>query len=742
MTILKTWRRLGILSFILIMVTAAIIPILSRFYNQSPQGEFDRLRSKGDVNFRDNDYISAIHHWNRASQLNPDSAEIHAKLGTALLHFGNFREGMSALNEAVKIDPKAWDVWLKLGALQITSGHFNDAEHTVQMLREGGALDPAIPLLEGDLALAQMQFGEAEIAYSKAISISENFSPALIRLAMCHLVQGKMDSAETLYEKVVSLESKNPVVLLQMVDYLKLKGEHEKAEAILRKAHRIESDDLLIRSRLAEFYFDTGQYEKAEEAVLAVLEQHPEVLSYKQFLIEILLLRNKIDEAKEIIGSIRRLLVEKNPGLLMLVGKIHLLSGEAIQAVSRFHSVVALQPELPQAHYLLGVAYLMNGQINLAKQSFAQALSRASYHSDSELALADIYFKMKEYPKAFEHAKKIIDREPENYRTYLILGNIYLAMEQYEDAMISYAAAQRLSPDAIAPLYYRAVASELSNRPQEASEYYKKALAAEPNLADAGLRLARQWLKAGNIGEATEYFKKISTTHPQNGYVLHILGEISFVAGTIDKAAGYYEKAISLEPNLISSYLRLVEIYESKHEMENQIEILKSCLERFPEFEEGYIKLAQVYTEMNATDEAVKILEKATARKPEVPQLANYLAWIYLEQGVNLEKAFDLAKQAYALLPSDASVADTLGWAYYKKNLFTRAEWILDEARKLEPEHPLIHYHLGLAYEAQGNKELASSTLKKSLALGLKVEYPNEAKRLLKLLMDNDLNRY
>ena len=133
---------------------------------------------------------------------------------------------------------------------------------------------------------------------------------------------------------------------------------------------------------------------------------------------------------------------------------------------------------------------------------------------------------------------------------------------------------------------------------------------------------------------------------------------------------------------------------------------------------------------MNAGDKAIDTLEKAIDRKPEVPELANYLAWIYLEQGVNLDKAFDLAKKAYNQLPNDASVADTLGWAYYKKNLFTHAVWILDEARKLKPENALICYHLGLAYEAQGNEKLASENLRNALTLGLKPEHRDIAKRI------------
>ena len=125
-------------------------------------------------------------------------------------------------------------------------------------------------------------------------------------------------------------------------------------------------------------------------------------------------------------------------------------------------------------------------------------------------------------------------------------------------------------------------------------------------------------------------------------------------------------------------------------------------------------------------------LETAVKKDPQAPIPANNLAWLYLEHDdTNISRAFALAQSAYERLPKDAAVADTLGWAYYKKNHLTQAVWLLEEARSLDPEEPLIHFHLGMVFNAQGNTNAAQKSLKHALALNLADPQREEAERIL-----------
>jgi len=44
----------------------------------------------------------------------------------------------------------------------------------------------------------------------------------------------------------------------------------------------------------------------------------------------------------------------------------------------------------------------------------------------------------------------------------------------------------------------------------------------------------------------------------------------------------------------------------------------------------------------------------------------------------------------------------TLGWVYYKKNIFSRAILYLKEGVEKIPDNPIMRYHLGMAYLKRG----------------------------------------
>ena len=136
-------------------------------------------------------------------------------------------------------------------------------------------------------------------------------------------------------------------------------------------------------------------------------------------------------------------------------------------------------------------------------------------------------------------------------------------------------------------------------------------------------------------------------------------------------------------------------------------------------------------------EKAVAMLEMGVGKNPEIPVLANNLACLYMERDMNVNKAFALAQSAYERAPKDPAMADTLGWAFYKQKLFTRAVWLLEEASSRKPDHALIHFHLGMTFYAQGNMASAIKSLKRALALQLNSPYREEAEGLLK-----ELNAY
>ena len=130
-------------------------------------------------------------------------------------------------------------------------------------------------------------------------------------------------------------------------------------------------------------------------------------------------------------------------------------------------------------------------------------------------------------------------------------------------------------------------------------------------------------------------------------------------------------------------------------------------------------------------DKAKEYYQKVLKISPKFAPAANNLAYIYAEKGENMGEALTLAQSAKEQFPDDPHISDTLGWIYYKKNVFSRAIVYLKEANEKIPNNPVIRYHLGMAYYKNGDNELAKNELKRALELDPKFPNAEEAKDTL-----------
>jgi cellulose synthase operon protein C len=76
-------------------------------------------------------------------------------------------------------------------------------------------------------------------------------------------------------------------------------------------------------------------------------------------------------------------------------------------------------------------------------------------------------------------------------------------------------------------------------------------------------------------------------------------------------------------------------------------------------------------------------------------------------------------------------VVDTLGWALFQNGQTERALAMLRQARNLEPEHPEIHYHLGVVLAQAGQKAEAQDELRTALKLAPQFRDAAKATELL-----------
>ncbi len=174
------------------------------------------------------------------------------------------------------------------------------------------------------------------------------------------------------------------------------------------------------------------------------------------------------------------------------------------------------------------------------------------------------------------------------------------------------------------------------------------------------------------------------------------------MSGSVDEAIATANNAVRDNPKEASFYILLGSLYENKHDLEKAKSAYQSALQL----------------------------------RRDDPTASNNLAYVLLETGGNADLALQLAQTARRALPGSSNVADTLGWAFYQKGVYQSAIDLFQEAIKLaaknkEPDNPLYHYHLGLAYAKADQPALARQHLERVLKLDPKYSDADDVRKQL-----------
>jgi tetratricopeptide (TPR) repeat protein len=145
-------------------------------------------------------------------------------------------------------------------------------------------------------------------------------------------------------------------------------------------------------------------------------------------------------------------------------------------------------------------------------------------------------------------------------------------------------------------------------------------------------------------------------------------------------------------------------------------------------------------------DAAVENYRKALSIDQNNAFAGNNLSWNYAVFGKgNIDEAVRLAQTVVQRNPNVATFVDTLGWVYYKKNLYAAAAEQLKKAVDLDEAaartannspSATYYYHLGMALKGKGDKEGSRRALETALRLAEKRPFPDqdEARKSLSTL--------
>jgi len=191
------------------------------------------------------------------------------------------------------------------------------------------------------------------------------------------------------------------------------------------------------------------------------------------------------------------------------------------------------------------------------------------------------------------------------------------------------------------------------------------------------------------------------------------------------------KRAIAANPSGLDAYSFLGQLYSDQHRVDEALARFQEVVRLDPRSVSAHTMLGMLLETQSKTSEAEAQYQAALKIDSHAAVAANNLAWIYADGNRNIDQALLLAQTAADQLPDEPHIADTLGWAYYRKQMSAAAIRSLELSVNRDASDPSTHYHLGMAYALAGDRARARQELQRALASNTQFSGQDEARATL-----------
>ena len=161
---------------------------------------------------------------------------------------------------------------------------------------------------------------------------------------------------------------------------------------------------------------------------------------------------------------------------------------------------------------------------------------------------------------------------------------------------------------------------------------------------------------------------------------------------------------------------------------------LQAALAKNPKDGSALLLMGMTYEAEKDYKNAGTAYEKLLALASNNVVALNNLAYLYAQNLGQLDKGYQLARQARDLAPANPAIADTLGWILYQKGQYSSALSLLRESAAKLSALPEVQFHLGMTCYMMGDEANARTAFQRALQLHGDFPETNECNQCLSVL--------
>jgi len=520
------------------------------------------LRSLGDINgsnVQTETIVKAIQEYNAVHRLDPSDQEVTIWLARLYRLHNEPEKAENVLRDLLKDDPEN-----DAGVEQLTQLLLdqNKAEEAIALLN--GMIDrsPSATLYDhlGDAYTQTHDFPKAEAAYRKATDLDPTELSHIRGLAQTLLSEEKYTQALTVYQKLSEMLPDDADTYLRIAQIYRELHQLDKAEENLVKARQYAPGSLEVMYNEAMIYESQGRFEDAirvlSDAVTGVKAQSKVLPSRRRSLAILyqqlgMLYRDTQNFQASIytFQELGHLGEEEDRRSRLLIMDTYRQARDLPKALQAGKEALAKYPDDSSIRSSLAMMLGEAQQPDEAIKLLQVGLKGAAGNRETYLNYAQIYERSHRFTEAEAAARKaesLAVQPADNELAWLILGAIFERQKQYDKAEEEFKKVIDVNPkNAMVLNYYGYMLADRGIRLDEAHDLIQRALELEPYNGAYLDSLGWAYYKQNKLDQAELTLRKAVERESHDPTIREHLGDVLAKQGRMELAVVEWEKSLN-----------------------------------------------------------------------------------------------------------------------------------------------------------------------------------------------------
>jgi tetratricopeptide (TPR) repeat protein len=326
----------------------------------------------------------------------------------------------------------------------------------------------------------------------------------------------------------------------------------------------------------------------------------------------------------------------------------------------------------------------------------------------------------REFNRAVEMTRAALKEFPNDAELWAMQGAAYAGEGNKQEALASFRAALKISPDYL-PALHGAAQIEYDAGSAAAIPLLRHLLRLHPTDQTSHGMLAALEYQKGNCADAVIHFEKAGALFDSQPDGLHAYATCLVKLKQLDKAAEIFQRALALSPQDSRERHLLAALQVMAHHPQNALATLQPLLQGSNPDVETLELAATAYEDSLDTPQAVAALRQALLLDPQNVNL--YVDFANISSAHDsFQVGIDVVSDGIGQLPQSAPLYLARGVLYVQLAQYDKAEADFETAHALDPHQSLSSAAQGLLAEQQNDLDRALTTVQAKLA-----QKPNDA---------------